>query len=255
MNVATYGPGGRFTMTDRGRAALRQSQSQLVIGPSHMAWRNGRLEIGIDEFGAPPGFGRLRGRIVVTPAAVTGVELPLTDDGAHIWRPHAPVARIEVDLDVPGWRWTGEGYFDANSGSRALEADFDSWTWGRFPTPDGAVCFYDAMRRDGSTLQSAMAFDRRGRARDIPAPPVQSFGRNIWAVSRETRADAGSQPRVAMPMLDAPFYARTLVSAQIGGAQTTGVHEALNLRRFRSPLLMPMLACRVPRRVGWQFRD
>jgi carotenoid 1,2-hydratase len=37
-----------------------------------------------------------------------------------------------VDL-TQGHRWEGHGYFDANFGTRALEADFAYWTWGRFP--------------------------------------------------------------------------------------------------------------------------
>jgi carotenoid 1,2-hydratase len=35
----------------------------------------------------------------------------------------------------------------------------------------------------------------------------------------------------------------------------TGVHEALDLDRFASPFLKPMLAVRVPRRAGWTFPD
>ena len=33
INVATYGPGGRFTMTDRGSSALQQSKHSLTVGP------------------------------------------------------------------------------------------------------------------------------------------------------------------------------------------------------------------------------
>jgi carotenoid 1,2-hydratase len=54
-------------------------------------------------------------------------------------------------------------------------------------------------------------------------------------------------------MLDAPFYTRAAVRTRIDGEETTGVHEALDLRRFRSPLLKPMLAVRVPRRARWRF--
>jgi carotenoid 1,2-hydratase len=56
-------------------------------------------------------------------------------------------------------------------------------------------------------------------------------------------------------MLDAPFYTRSAVQTQIGGHMTTGVHEALDLRRFRSPLLKPMLAMRVPRVSRWRFSE
>jgi carotenoid 1,2-hydratase len=54
-------------------------------------------------------------------------------------------------------------------------------------------------------------------------------------------------------MLDAPFYSRSVVRTRIGRVETEGVHEALDLRRFRSPWLMPMLAVRVPRRASWRF--
>ena len=67
---------------------------------------------------------KIKGRVIVTPSALTSVELPLTEDGAHIWRPFAPKADIRVELNRPGWTWHGHGYFDANFGTRALEADF-----------------------------------------------------------------------------------------------------------------------------------
>ena len=55
------------------------------------------------------------------------------------------------------------------------------------------------------------------------------------------------------PMLDAPFYCRSAVRTVIEGEESVGVHEALDLDRFRSPLLKPMLAVRVPRRARWRF--
>ena len=54
-------------------------------------------------------------------------------------------------------------------------------------------------------------------------------------------------------MLDAPFYSRSAVKTQLDGVETVGVHEALDLVRFRSPFLKPMLAVRVPRRARWRF--
>ncbi len=253
INVATYGRGGRFTMTDRGRSALRQTASRLEVGPSMMRWEDGRLIIDIDEISSHPLISRVRGQIRVTPSAVTGVELALTPDRSHVWRPFAPVADIEVEIDRPGWTWTGHGYFDANFGTRALEEDFGYWTWGRYPTPGGAQCFYDAERLDGTRLEAGIAFDRDGNARRIPLPPKTRFARSLWAVARETRADPGYRPRQVKNMLDAPFYSRSAVRTQLDGVETVGVHEALDLRRFRSPLLKPMLAVRVPRRPNWRF--
>lgn len=250
MNVAIYGPGGRFCMADRGRNALGRSAEAITIGPSRMGWEDGRLVMDVDEPGSLPQLGRLSGRITVTPAAITGVELPLTPDGAHVWRPFAPVARIAVDLG-PGGRWEGDGYFDANFGTRALEADFNCWTWGRYPGASDTTCLYDAVRRDGTTLAAAFRFDCRGEASAIPPPPKARLPRSLWAVRRETRADAGTRPRQVLPMLDAPFYTRAAVKARLAGEDRTGVHEALDLRRFAGPWLMPMLAVRVPRIRRW----
>ncbi|WP_354537374.1 carotenoid 1,2-hydratase [Roseovarius sp. MBR-6] len=255
INVATYGPGGRFTMTDRGESALRQSADCLTVGPSSMRWQDGRLIVEINEWGAPPMVSRVRGRVVVTPAALSGVEVALTDDGAHVWRPFAPTSDIEVDLEAPGWQWRGHGYFDANFGTRALEADFSRWTWGRFPRAGGSTCFYDATRRDGSTFELGVHFDAEGRADTIPLPPKARMARSLWAVARETRADPGHTPRQVKPMLDAPFYCRSAVRTVIDGEESVGVHEALDLDRFRAALLKPMLAVRVPRRARWRFPD
>jgi carotenoid 1,2-hydratase len=251
INVATYGRGGRFTMTDRGRAALRTTADALEVGPSAMRWTGDRLVIEVNEISGLPVISRLRGTITLIPEAVTAVELPLTPDGAHVWRPFAPRARIEVRLEKAGWSWDGHGYFDANFGLRALEADFRFWTWGRYPTREGALCFYDATRADGSALTAAIAFDARGGARMAEAPGAVRFRRSLWGVRRETRADPGVMPRQVMAMLDAPFYARSVVRTQVNGEEVTGVHEALDLRRFRSALIKPMLAFRVPRRAGW----
>ena len=252
INVATYGPGGRFTMTDRGRAALGQTADTLTVGPSRMHWDGRSLVIAIDEVSGPPVISRVWGTITVTPRAVTSVELPLSADGAHVWRPFAPIGDIAVDLEADGWQWTGHGYFDANFGTRALEADFDFWTWGRFPTARGATCFYDAVRRDGSQFDTAIAFGPDGSAAHVDAPPRVPFRRSLWQVRRETRADPGTVPRQVLGMLDAPFYSRSAVTTRLDRERVTGVHEALDLARFRNPVVKAMLAVRVPRRAGWR---
>jgi carotenoid 1,2-hydratase len=165
------------------------------------------------------------------------------------------VAEIDVDLTGSGWQWSGHGYFDANFGTRALEEDFSYWTWGRFPTAGGAACFYDATRLDGTELAQAIRFDRTGKAEALPMPAKAPLRRSLWAVRRETRADPNYRPKQVLAMLDAPFYSRSAVRTQLDGEETVGVHEALDLRRFRSPLIKPMLAVRVPRRARWRFED
>jgi carotenoid 1,2-hydratase len=249
--VVTYGPGGRFTMTDRGEAALRQSRDALQVGPSRMAWVGGTLVIDVDDVSALPLISRVRGQIRLTPLAVTEVEAVLTPDEGHIWRPFAPSATIEVDL-TQGHHWQGHGYFDANFGTAALEADFRRWTWGRFPRAHGgATCFYDGIRADGSTLALGLDVAADGRATQIIPPPLTPLPRTAWGISRDTRCDAVAKPRQTMAMLEAPFYSRSVVETRLGGETVTDAHEALNLGRFRSPLIKAMVALRVPRRAGW----
>ena len=253
INVVTYGPGARFCMTDRGRSALRQSRDARVVGPSQMRWDAGSLVIDINEVSGLPLISRVQGQIRLTPSAITDVEAMLTPDASHIWRPFAPSARIDVDLSQ-GNTWSGHGYFDANFGTAALEADFRRWTWGRYPrSTGGTTCFYDGIRSDGSTLALGLDIAADGRVAEISPPPLTPFARTRWQVSRDTRCDPGFQPRQEMALLDAPFYSRSLVRTRLKGEEVVGVHEALDLARFASPVVKAMLAVRVPRRAGWVF--
>lgn len=252
INVALYGRGGRWTMTERGRGAVRRTAETFQVGPSAMRWRDRRLVIAVDEV-AVPHLTRIRGEIRLIPGAVTDIEAVLHPNEAHLWRPFAPVARIEVDLEHPGWRWTGHGYFDANFGSRALETDFAYWTWTRLPLGDGAVAFYDALRRDGSRLELALRFGPDGSAQAMPAPPQAPLAPTFWRVRRAARADPGAAPRQVKAMLDAPFYSRSMLRTRIGGEEAVGVHEALDLDRLAHPIVRSMLAVRMPRRARWRF--
>ncbi len=220
-----------------------------------MRWDGGTLVIDVDEVSALPLVSRVRGQIRLTPTGISDVEAMLTPNGSHIWRPFAPSARIEVDL-TQGHRWAGHGYFDANFGTAALEADFLRWTWGRYPRAQGGTtCFYDGIRRDGTTLALGLDFTATGSARQIVPPALAPIARTAWQLSRETRCDAGHEPRQTKALLDAPFYSRSLVQTVIDGETVTGVHEALDLHRFANPAIKTMLAVRVPRRAGWRFAD
>lgn len=257
INVATYGPKGRFTMTDRGHTALRQSEHQLTIGPSSLTWDEAtqRLIIDINEISSLPLISKIKGRVTISPKGITNTELPLTEDGAHVWRPFAPTADIDVALNMPGWTWSGHGYFDANFGTRALEQDFNYWTWGRFPTSEGTSCFYDLELRNGQKTHHAVQFDRTGATQGIATPPPEtSFRKSLWAVTRKTRCDVGETPKQVQNLLDAPFYNRAVVETHLKGEKSIGVFEALNLHRFRNPIILAMLAVRVPRRPKWTWK-
>lgn len=94
-------------MTDRGQDALGLSRDRLQIGPSAMIWAGDHLRIEIAEMSTPHAQ-MVTGEVIVRPSALTQVEMALTPDGAHVWRPFAPKADIEVRLNRPGWSWTGQ---------------------------------------------------------------------------------------------------------------------------------------------------
>ena len=58
----------------------------------------------------------------------------------------------------------------------------------------------------------------------------------------------GLVPRQVLAMLDAPFYSRSAVRTQVGREVVTGVHEALDLGRFRQGWMKWVLVVRVWRR-------
>ena len=241
-------------MMDRGRAALRQSERSIRIGPSSLDWDGERLLIRIDERATPEGTA-LRGTVTIRPRGVTAVEVPLKADGSHVWRPLAPASDIEVRLDRPGWSWDGHGYLDSNFGTSAIERDFRYWHWGRFPVPDGRVIFYECELMDGSETRVALHFDDHGNVRPIAPPPLARMRRSAWGLRRETRADAGATPRVVRSMISAPFYQRAVVETVIDGHRTQGVWEALDGPKFAAWWMKPLLALRVPRKPGWRFAD
>ena len=165
-------------MTDRGKSALIQEPHKLTIGPSSLIWDPSKKElvIQVNEISSLPIISRLKGTITLKPSGITNVELPLTKEGTHIWRPFAPTAEIEVNLNKPEWQWTGHGYFDANFGTRALEQDFDYWTWGRFPSGKGTSCFYDLELRNKKKYQFEYHFENNGKAENIDLrPKTQNF--------------------------------------------------------------------------------
>ncbi|MEO0914440.1 MAG: carotenoid 1,2-hydratase, partial [Pseudomonadota bacterium] len=217
-------------MTERAARHVRQSPERFEVGPSALHWTGDALEITFDELSTPH-LQRIRGRVRVMPEGVTEIEVPL-HGARHIWRPYAPVARIEVAVERPGWEWTGHGYFDANFGTAALEADFSYWTWARLPVRGGTASFYDATRRDGSALAVALKFGADGAVSEIEAPPMVPFHRGFWQVRRAARSEAGCRPRQVQAMLDAPFYNRSAIRTKVLGEETVGVHEALDLDRL-----------------------
>jgi carotenoid 1,2-hydratase len=245
INVAIYRKGGnRWAMTERPRGAVRRTTNSFSVGPSSLCWDGKSLTIRIDEI-AVPIPGRIRGTLRVVPTAITQQAFTLSEKGRHLWWPIAPCARVQVALDHPHLRWQGDGYFDMNRGDAPLEQGFSDWQWARGAMQDGTVILYEAQRRDGSRIDLAMTFDPQGRMQTFVPPPMVALKRTGWRIGRSVRSDDAAG--VVKTLEDAPFYARSVVSAKLLGEPVTLMHESLSLDRFAMPVVQAMLPFRMPR--------
>ncbi len=245
VNVALYGQPKRWAMTDRRASALKRDADTLAIGPSSLRWDGTALTIGIEEVTAPIPS-RLSGSVRVLPDAVSERAFVLDGAGRHRWQPIAARARVEVTLTHPALSWSGPAYFDTNTGTAPLEDDFAEWDWCRAPMRDATAVLYNATRRDGTAQSLALRVGRDGSVEDVEPPPPVQMAPTLWRLPRPTRAEGGSAT-ATRTLVDAPFYSRSEIRTRLLGQEATAVHEYLNLKRFRSPILYSMLPFRVPR--------
>lgn len=247
VNVALYGRGARrWAMTERGSAAMIREADHLQIGGSALAWDGEALTIEIAETCAPLPF-PLRGQVRLTPAATFPRFYPLDAAGLHVWRPIAPRARVEAKFSAPSLAWRGSGYFDFNSGDEPVENAFSGWSWSRADLGERAMVHYDARPLAGAPRSLALRFAGE-RVDEVEAPPFSPLPRSMWGIAREARSEPQESARVIKTLEDTPFYARSLIGARLEGASCAAMHESLDLRRFRSPLVQAMLPFRMPRR-------
>lgn len=250
INVALYGVGGpSWSCTERGRSRLDRTATCLSIGPSSATWRGNTLEFRLDEVTTPLPR-RLRGVVRVEPRAIAPHVFDLDEAGRHRWRPISPCARVEVVLDSPELRWSGEGYLDSNDGDEPLDAAFTDWHWSRASLRDGTAVNYEVTRRTGEQAAVALRFDKAGRVTEEDPPPTATLARSRWGVRRATRADVGANPSVRQTLEDGPFYARSVLDTGLYGERAIAVHETVSLDRFRKGWVQAMLPFRMPRAIG-----
>ena len=143
---------------------------------------------------------------------------------------------------------SGSGYLDTNDGDAPLEDSFASWHWSRASVGNETAILYDVRPREGAPSCLALHCDTEGHARPFEAPPPFALPRSRWGIERFTRAES-SDTRVLRTLVDAPFYARSLVASRFQGRDATAVHESLSLDRFNAPWVRALLPFRMPRRA------
>ncbi|WP_405231358.1 carotenoid 1,2-hydratase [Lentisalinibacter salinarum] len=248
LNAVLYRPRSkRWAFTERRTARVERSADEFRIGPSRVRRDGDDLLFEIDEVTVPVPT-RLRGTVRVRPEIPGAGPYVLDTEGRHHWQPLAPRARVEVDLSSPASHWSGSGYLDSNWGDDALERDFVGWNWSRMDAGQDTAVLYDAVRRDGSRHSLALRFAPDGGTTNFEAPPAAILPATGWRVARTTRAEEPGGARVLRTLEDTPFYARSIVEAQLFGETLTGIHESLSLDRFASPWVQCLLPFRAPRR-------
>jgi carotenoid 1,2-hydratase len=247
LNVALYhGNRRRWSMTERGRAAVSRTRDELRIGPSSVEWRGDELLFQIREITAPVPS-RLKGVVRVRPEIMTATDFRLDPAGHHRWSPLAPRARVDVEMTHPAVRWSGTGYLDSNAGDEPLEARFAAWNWSRAPHGARAIVLYDVEPLVGDAQCLALHFAAGGRIDHIEPPPRAPLQATRWGLPRCTRSDPGTTAQVLRTLEDGPFYSRSLTRSTLLGESLTSVHESLSLRRFAAPWVRWLLPVRMPR--------
>lgn len=248
LNVCLYGGANRrWTLTERGRAGLARDATNFAVGPSSIERTGDGLLFRIDEIGMPIPR-RVRGTVRVRFETPPAAPVVLSPSGGHRWFPFAPRARVEVELQAPDLRWSGDGYVDGNSGDAPLERDFVSWDWSRAAHGRDTLVLYDARLRNGGRTLFVARFAPDGGVEPLEPPPAAALPRTaIWRVARGTRADGPDGARVLETLEDTPFYARSTIETRIGGAQVRAMHESLSLDRFAARWVQTLLPFRMPR--------
>ena len=247
INVALYGRNHqRWAMTERSTRFVKRDSDTFTVGPSSMRWEDGTLVVDIEEIGTPLPR-RVQGRVRVRPGALFDETFALDEASCHRWKPIAPVAQIEVEMNRPNLRWRGTGYFDHNNGDEPLEDAFLNWDWSRAHAGNDALIHYDALTKTGATRALALRVKADGEIERIPSPPSYPLPKTLWRIDRNARCDPGVRPSVVKTLEDTPFYARSIIQTHLGGEALHGVHERLRLDRFCEPLIQGMLPFRMPR--------
>ena len=90
-----------------------------------------------------------------------------------------------------------------------------------------------------------MRYGEGGGIDQFAPAPAAMLDRTRWRVPRQISAASAS---VVKTLEDTPFYARSVVAAELLGHPVTAMHESLSMERFAAPWVQAMLPFRMPRR-------
>jgi len=261
MNIGIYGPHrGRshFSLTERAILTTDRRHDSIRIGQSEMGWRSSDdLLVHLDERTAPGPFARggapIRGTIRLTRESECTEPRELAP--GHFWQASAPLAAIDVNLDEPNVHFRGHGYHDANWGVSPLETAFQRWSWSRarLHRQHRAAVIYDTVDRvSGNPQHRAFLIDRDGLTEELAAVrrPTSALPRTMWGIPRSTRLDDHGKARLIHDLEDGPFYARSLLSANVCGEDVIAMHEEMSCTRLARSWVRFLVGFRMAQQQG-----
>jgi carotenoid 1,2-hydratase len=93
----------------------------------------------------------------------------------------------------------------------------------------------------------ALHFDGN-RVERFEPPPLAPLPTSLFRIGRTTRSEAPA--RLVRTLTDSHFYARSIVESTLHGERVWGVHESLELDRFKTGWAKVLLPFRMPRNPG-----
>jgi carotenoid 1,2-hydratase len=228
MNVALYNKSGQQVWALTETSTVSRSAVHLTIGKSTLALSGNTLLISIDEQAAK-GSKVIRGTLEINLGERLDRSFDLNGDGKHTWTPIQPTARCKVFLQSPELNFSGAAYVDSNHGVEALEDGFTRWNWSRATSAEG-VSWISYETESKNEKRALHLFHAEGTLERVIAPAaIQRLSKGTYGLVSTGRIDSLESVQT---LEDSPFYARSLVTGQIGSHTVTMVHEHVDLDRF-----------------------
>ena len=248
LNFALYGGNlDRWIFTEYDRTESHCSNRALGLGRNRIEYADNSLICHIDDLTAPLPS-RVRGTVRLDCTRAADLPVQLLPEREHWWRVIVPRGGISVDLEQPKLSWRGQGYFDSNIGNEPLEAAFQNWSWLRATTSaHRTLVIYRLRPACGAEVIHSLEFTPEGSCDHFLPPPAISLPKSSWGIPRQVATEHAVGARVRSTLENGPFYARSVVEAQLHGETVEAMHECVSLARFQSSWVRSLLPFRMRR--------
>jgi hypothetical protein len=184
-------------------------------------------------------------------------------EGNHCWRLIAPQCTVEGNFalsqydDIHSeWIFNGHGYHDCNSGTDALDADYDDWYWGRCDIGNNQTIIYYHYPSSPNTQELSIGFiaDSAHGIRKIEQCSIKLEDITITSSLMRIASSIIIQGFISGKSLNirinhihtlefGPFYYRFMIKTESDmlPQHNLGIAEYFNAKRLKSRLVRTMI--------------